>query len=343
MPHGGSARWTRDPSPPEEVVIVTCADDLDFSTCNSSNNSRWLTPPTGTVPLASSRQSSQGSLQAVAEGLRQGSPAPSRQSSQASSAQSSQGSSAFYRSRQLSSRQSSPTSQTRHTKSSAKSSRCASPILCRRERSPHEARELVHVFLDQGNDADALQSAAEELLFESMPYENIKNLEVTCLRNDHSRHAFHSALAMEGGKVSRVRLTWHLAGSAAAASAIQKEGISCDGDHCVCGRYGRGGYVATSAAKANAYADSECEDVKRHLFLVLALPEQDITRGESGTRPQSTVADFPNHPTEYCFVDGARLHCVCRLDYSWVPTGRRTKIVTAGGHCSAWRKRRASV
>lgn len=207
----------------------------------------------------------------------------------------------------------------------------------RLERSSHAACELAHVFLDPGSDADTLRLATEELLFESMPRDNIQNLEITTLSNTRSWHAFQSMLAAEGGRASRVRFTWHLAGSAAAAAGIQVDGLRCSGEHCFCGRYGRGGYVATSAAKANAYADSECEGTGRHLFLVLAIPEREVKIGESGTRPKCTVADSPNYPTEYCFVDEARLHCVCRVDYSWVPTGRRTKVATAGGHCRAWR------
>jgi len=124
----------------------------------------------------------------------------------------------------------------------------------------------------------------------------------------------------------------------AAAAAIETCGIRCDDGHCACGRYGRGGYVATSAAKANAYADSDGAGGWRHLFLVLALPEEDVVKGERGVRPPCTAADLPSHPTEYCFVDEDRLHCVCRMDYQWAPTGRRHKIATSGGHTRAWRR-----
>jgi len=108
-------------------------------------------------------------------------------------------------------------------------------------------------------------------------------------------------------------------------SAITEEGICCDEARCACGRYGRGGYVALSAAKANAYADSGGAGGKRHLFMVLALPDEDVVQGERGIRPIRTAADLPSHPTEFCFVDAARLHCLCLLTYNWVPTGRRSK------------------
>jgi len=206
------------------------------------------------------------------------------------------------------------------------------------ERSPQASMELIQTLLDTTADsAAAAMKVAEKLLFESLPKENVHDLRVSALHDEKSRQSFLQVLRADGNRMSRIRFTWHLAGSASAAQAIEANGIRCDEGHCHCGRYGRGGYVATSAAKANAYADSECAGGERCLFLVLAFPEKEIIRGEGGTRPAKTAADLPSHPTEYCFVDEARLHCVCRVDYSWAPTGRREKVVTAGGHCRAWR------
>lgn len=207
------------------------------------------------------------------------------------------------------------------------------------ERTSQQARKLVHVFLKPLDDSETLHTEVERLLFETLPPENVEVLKITPLHNARSRQLFLNLLHEEGGNVSLVRLAWHLAGNAVAADAIQAEGIRCDTRHCTCGRYGRGGYVATSAAKANAYADSECDSGNRHLFLVLVLPEEEVARGKRGTRPLSTAVDYPGHPTEYCFVDDARLHCVCRVDYLWLPTGRREKVTTSGGHVRAWRTR----
>jgi len=213
----------------------------------------------------------------------------------------------------------------------------------RHERAPIEMslqalRSVVQIFLDPLQDPANARNVAEELLCHDLPSENVQALSITILQDQKSRNAFRTKLQDDGGKISRVRIAWHLAGGAAAAAAIETCGIRCDDGHCACGRYGRGGYVATSAAKANAYADSDGAGGWRHLFLVLALPEEDVVKGERGVRPLCTAADLPSHPTEYCFVDEDRLHCVCRMDYQWAPTGRRPKVATSGGHTRAWRR-----
>jgi hypothetical protein len=208
------------------------------------------------------------------------------------------------------------------------------------QRSPRAAKALVQTLLEISSDSlAAVTKVAEDLLFESLPKENVHDVRVAPLQNEQSQQSFLNLLRAEGNRMGRIRITWHLAGSTAAAQAIEVDGIRCDEEHCHCGRYGRGGYVATSASKASAYADSDCAGGQRCLFLVLALPEKEVIRGESGTRPSQTAADLPSHPTEYCFVDNDRLHCVCRVDYSWAPTGMRVKFATAGGHCRAWRSR----
>lgn len=216
----------------------------------------------------------------------------------------------------------------------SRQSRDRSPNL---ERSPQASKHLVQTLLGTTSDSLVIATMAKDLLFESLPKENVHDIHVVALQNDKSREAFLSVLRAEGNRTGRIRFAWHLAGSASAAQAIEIDGIRCAEGHCHCGRYGRGGYVATSASKANAYADSDCAGGERCLFLVLALPEKEVIRGECGTRPAKTAADLPSYPTEYCFVDEARLHCVCRVDYSWAPTGMRSKIATAGGHCRAWR------
>lgn len=185
------------------------------------------------------------------------------------------------------------------------------------------------------------QALVEDMLFHSLPPENVADLVVRQLRNEKSMQRFMQAFREDGGRWQRVRATWHLAGSMEAVAAILESGICCDEAHCSCGRYGRGGYVASTAAKANAYGGSE-EGELRQLFLVLALPDEEVVRGERGTRPPRTAADLPSHPTEYCFVDSARLHCTCLLTYRWVPTGRREKVTTAGTRVSHIVPRRAS-
>jgi len=227
-------------------------------------------------------------------------------------------------------------------RSAATSPACNRSPSCRhRGRSPSERaiRSIPHVQCLLGclENVEAVCATAESLLFESLPTENVQGLKSVPLDNIESRDQFLKKIRAEGSDTSRIRIAWHLAGSAAAARAIESEGIRCDDGHCACGRYGRGGYVATSAAKANAYADSDGYGGERHMFVVLSLPGDELVRGERGTRPPCTAADLPSHPTEYCFVDPARLHCVCRLEYTWVPTGRRPKVATAGGHCRAWR------
>eukprot|EP00929_Paragymnodinium_shiwhaense_P022037 TRINITY_DN14205_c0_g1_i1.p1 TRINITY_DN14205_c0_g1~~TRINITY_DN14205_c0_g1_i1.p1 ORF type:complete len:859 (+),score=148.47 TRINITY_DN14205_c0_g1_i1:51-2627(+) len=177
-----------------------------------------------------------------------------------------------------------------------------------------------------GAEAEAF---VEEQLFESLPAENVKQLQIEPIARDESREAFVDAVRRGGGLWSRVRVTWHLAGSSQAAASIVEGGIRCDEENCACGRYGKGGYVALSAAKANAYADSCGLGGSRQLFMVLALPDEEVVLGKKGLRPERTAADLPSHPTEYCFVDASRLHCVFQLSYDWVPTGRREKVTTA--------------
>jgi len=196
----------------------------------------------------------------------------------------------------------------------------------------------------------AAQAFVEDHLFKSLPRENVSNLEVQAVASEHSRRQFLDAIrrdnavragasssvsaSIAGGACARVKIAWHLPGSDSAAASIIDNGIRCDEDHCACGRYGRGGYVALSAAKANAYADASGEGGTRKLFMVLALPEEDVVKGERSLRPARTAADLPSHPTEYCFVDSSRLLCVYLITFTWVPTGRREKVVTAGARVS---------
>eukprot|EP00927_Polykrikos_kofoidii_P053614 TRINITY_DN48207_c0_g1_i1.p1 TRINITY_DN48207_c0_g1~~TRINITY_DN48207_c0_g1_i1.p1 ORF type:complete len:748 (+),score=83.34 TRINITY_DN48207_c0_g1_i1:62-2305(+) len=190
---------------------------------------------------------------------------------------------------------------------------------------------------------EEVKDLATGLFFEELPPENVADLKVAPLDNEQSREDFLDTLFAEGGRWSRVRTTWHLTSSVQAAGAIAREGICCDADHCACGRYGRGGYVACSAAKANAYADSTGESGRRALLLVLALPDEDFIVGERGSRPPRTAADHHSHPTEFCFVDSTRLHCACLLSYSWVPTGRRGKLARARDRMSHIVKGKLSV
>jgi len=190
---------------------------------------------------------------------------------------------------------------------------------------------MVQVFLDSNRTNQETDVIAKDLLFDSLPRENVQNLRIVSLHDEISRAAFLRRMHDEGAKASRIRITWHLTCNEASAGAIEAQGIRCEEGHCAHGRYGRGGYVATSAAKANAYADSDGNGGMRRLFLVLALPEEEVVRGERGLRPSCTAADFPSHPTEYCFVDESRLHCVCRMDYFWMPTGRRSKASNPPG------------
>lgn len=195
-------------------------------------------------------------------------------------------------------------------------------------------KQSLRLLFDGRGDSKKVQKKVEDLFFEELPRENVAELSVELLANEDQRLRFQQALHADGGSWSGVRVAWHLPGSAQAVSGIVADGISCEEKHCACGRYGRGGYVALSAAKANAYADSAGEGGLRHLFMVLALPDDDVVLGKRGTRPPRTAADSRSHPTEYCFVEAARLQCVCLLTYRWVPTGRREKVATAGSRVS---------
>lgn len=174
---------------------------------------------------------------------------------------------------------------------------------------------------------EELASIAGEMLFSSLPEGNVAELSVAPVVHEKSSARFVEKVESRAGW-PRVRVAWHLAGSPEIASSIASSGIRCDEAHCRVGRYGRGGYVATDAAKANAYVNPSSEGCLRHLFLVLALPEDVVVQGRRGLRPQRTAADLPSHPTEYCFVDPARLHCVCLLTYRWVPTRNRQAQTT---------------
>mmetsp|Transcript_16326 Transcript_16326/g.57018 ORF Transcript_16326/g.57018 Transcript_16326/m.57018 type:complete len:593 (+) Transcript_16326:56-1834(+) len=184
---------------------------------------------------------------------------------------------------------------------------------------------------------EALCFSAESLLLAGLPPENIQDLRSSVIGDAGLKGNFLAKYQEEGAEPFRISIAWHLAGSAEAADAIEAGGICCDDGHCACGRYGRGGYVATTVAKANAYADSDGFGGDRHMFLVLILPDDTLIRGERGSRPSGTAVDLPSHPTEYCFVDPDRLYCLCRLDYNWVPTGRRPKVNTSHSQVRAWR------
>lgn len=177
---------------------------------------------------------------------------------------------------------------------------------------------------------EELRTFVGNVFFQSLPRENVADLKVLPLQEGSSWLRFCGVVSEDGeSQWSRVKVAWHLA-RLEAVSAILANGICCDDGHASRGRYGRGGYVALSAAKANAYADS-CGQPGgvRHLFLVLAFPDEYVVRGQRGERPPRTAADSPTRPTEYCFVDPARLHCACLVTYRWVPTGRREKVASA--------------
>lgn len=131
-----------------------------------------------------------------------------------------------------------------------------------------------------------VRQAVEDLFFVSLPRENVRDLQISMLTgNTLSWLAFNEVLQAEDRRMSRVKIAWHLTKDAESAAAIEVEGINCDEGHCSCGRYGRGGYVALSAAKANAYG-WDGEEAERHLFAVLALPDLQLVRG-SGARARS--------------------------------------------------------
>jgi len=190
----------------------------------------------------------------------------------------------------------------------------------RRSSPVDQRRALLHHLLS--GDESQFQQLIEDLLFESLPRENVCNLTIKRLQHPSAKQRFRQTVWEDGNKWSRVQATWHLAGNQEAAEAIAMEGIRCDEANCACGRYGLGGYVALSATKANAYADVQ-HDV-RHLFCVLALPDQHLEQGRRGVRPTCTAADLPGHPTELCFVDESRLYCAALVTYQWASTGRRS-------------------
>lgn len=184
-------------------------------------------------------------------------------------------------------------------------------------------------------DADEVTTLVEEAFFESLPRGNVADLTIEMIGDDAKRRLFQQRVRDDGhGAWGRVRVAWHMAGNAEAAASIAAGGIRCDEEHCACGRYGLGGYVALTAAKANAYADSLGKGGFRRVFLVLALPDDAPVLGEKGVRPERTATDCCSCPTEYCFVDPARLCCVCALTYRWVPTGQRRKSYAAGARVS---------
>lgn len=184
---------------------------------------------------------------------------------------------------------------------------------------PQVLKQLFHRSL--GN--DELEEIVTQQLFASLPRDNVVELSVQPVDNVSSQDRFYRCLQDDGASWPRVQVAWHLAGSREASEAIISEGLRCEEAHCKTGRYGRGGYVAVTAAKANAYADDSSGDGMRYLFLLLVLPEKDVLQGERNTRPERTAADLPSHPTEYCFVDSARVHTVCLIRYRWLRTRAR--------------------
>lgn len=305
-----------DPSPVTDVLTARCANVCFISSrvllalaFNGWNQERHMGSQTGRQPGTShSRKSS---------------PHVSSASSAADVRESS---------KTMSPRQATPHQGARVKLRTTGASRSGQPSPTRQQASPYRKqaqpstaaiRQLFYQILPQ----DELKSLALEVLFDSLLQENVTDVTAVMLGDERSRQRFLQGLR-DGSRWSRVRVAWHLAGSVEAAAAIATSGICCDEEHCACGRYGRGGYVALSAAKANAYGSADGDGL-RQLFMVLAHPDEHVVQGERGKRPHCTSADLPSHPTEYCFVDPDRLHCVCLFSYRWVSTGRRGKEKTA--------------
>eukprot|EP00927_Polykrikos_kofoidii_P054356 TRINITY_DN48782_c0_g1_i1.p1 TRINITY_DN48782_c0_g1~~TRINITY_DN48782_c0_g1_i1.p1 ORF type:complete len:569 (+),score=78.88 TRINITY_DN48782_c0_g1_i1:132-1838(+) len=222
----------------------------------------------------------------------------------------------------------SPSSSQRHFSAPRRSNSPAQGTSRRMQQAAVSDR--IRRFAENRLQADELQSFVADMFFQSLPRENVADLKILSIQEGSSRRAFLEVVAAGGEhQWSRVKIAWHLS-PLEAVSAILANGICCDEGSACRGRYGRGGYVALTAAKANAYYDKMgLPGGLRNMFLVLALPETDVVKGQRGERPVRTATDCTAVPTEYCFVDPTRLTCACLLTYRWVPTGRREKVATA--------------
>merc|ERR1712187_589193 len=103
-------------------------------------------------------------------------------------------------------------------------SRSPSPPASRHRSAVVSLRRFMHGEL---GDVEA-RGLAEELFFESLPRENVGALEVDILANENSQRRFLESMKKFGSFWSKVRVTWHLPGSAHAAASIRENGISCD-------------------------------------------------------------------------------------------------------------------
>jgi len=89
---------------------------------------------------------------------------------------------------------------------------------------------------------------------------------------------------------------------------------------CTTGAYGRGAYVGTHAGVAHQYADPDACG-QRHMCVVLAVVGNQLVKGHEGEQATVTAADQVQNPTQYCFVDGARLFVSHVINYTVTNVG----------------------
>jgi len=93
---------------------------------------------------------------------------------------------------------------------------------------------------------------------------------------------------------------------------ILREGL--DPSTCSTGAYGKGAYVGTHAGVAHQYADPDASGL-RHMCIILVIVSDRFVKGRQGVMPPKTAVDRLVNPTQYCFVDDARLYISHLLTY----------------------------
>lgn len=163
----------------------------------------------------------------------------------------------------------------------------------------------------------------EELFFDSMPKEFVLIETVEQVINPRLLRRFLKCVQAEPGSVEA---TFH-GTPAKFAECILRDGLLKDLN--TTAAYGRGAYVGAHAGVAHQYADPDANGL-RCMCVVLASTGKQIRKGEMGKEQRVTAVDRLVNPTQYCFVDEARLLVSHLITYR--VTGGIRRRVGGGWH-----------
>lgn len=149
-------------------------------------------------------------------------------------------------------------------------------------------------------EGDNGRSAVEKAFFDSMPRRLVEIEAVEAVVNVKLLQEFLCRVVEEE---SSVEATFH-GTRPEYVESIMQEGLLTD--CCSTSNYGLGAYVGTHAGIAHLYTDPDVTG-RRFMGVVLVVVGRTVVKGKRGRRHQTTSMDNLVNPTQYCFVDKARL------------------------------------